>query len=163
MKHFSLSFYFYFFPHPIFCLHLCISNFSFLSLFFLSHPFRPACTLFNHPVSSVSHIQPRVPRVFHISRLAPQYDHANPPSRQLQNFTRDEFFCCDTFLLFFILLPLGYFYFGASAMIPTCPLLEIHDVTWAIRLIGVLRVVTILPSLSILSSIRLGYYETPFY
>lgn len=49
------------------------------------------------------------------------------------------------------MLPWGYFYFGASAMIPTCPLLEIHDVTWAIRLIGVLRVVTILPPFSILS------------
>lgn len=116
MKHFSLSFYFIFFrPFPVYI-------FAFLT-FFLAHvlsiPSVPTGVYPLQPLHPLSHIQPCVPREFQISRLAPQYDHANPPSRQLHNFTRDEFLSYDTFLLFFIWLPLGYFYFGASAMIPS--------------------------------------------
>jgi hypothetical protein len=52
---------------------------------------------------TISHIQPCVPRVFQISASV---RHANPSSRQLRNFMRDEFLSRDTFL-FFILLPSG--------------------------------------------------------
>lgn len=104
------------------------------------YPLQPSPSPTFNPVS---------PRVFQISRLAPQYDKLFPLRGNFATFTRDEFLSCDTFLRFFYFVTLWVLLFWCFCNDTTCPLLEIHDVTWGIRLIGASWVLTIFFSFSI--------------
>lgn len=88
---------------------------------------------------ALSRIQPCVPRVFQISRLALQYDmliplRGNFANLRVTNFSAVIPFCC----FFFLFCYLWVLLFWCFCNDTTCPLIEIHDVTWAIRLIGAL-------------------------
>lgn len=108
-----------------------------------------SCPCSFYPIRSDRRVPSSTPRPLPHSALCPpgvpdfqisaSVRHANPPSRQLRKFTHDEFLSCDTFLLFlFLFCYLWVLLFWCFRNDTTCPLLEIHDVTWAIRLIGAL-------------------------